>query len=142
MISLRGIAFLGMLAPVLAACASSTIRMPVNASVGSTRRALPPPPVRSSDAPPQIVAMHFNALDLRRPALWSGAFVTSTNVASLEVRSNLFSIDTVRKNYGRFAFAVDVYDLPSIFLRSYRVRVIARNSAGTQTEEDVPLTIR
>jgi hypothetical protein len=141
MISLRGVASLGVLAPLLAACASAATRIPENASVGS-RADLPVPPVRSNDAPPQILAMHFNALDLRRPSLWSGAFVTSTNVASLEVRSNLFSIDATRKSFGTFAFAVDVYDLPSIFLRSYRVRVIARNSAGAQTEEDVPLTIR
>ena len=86
--------------------------------------------------------MYFNTLDLKRLGVWSGSFITSTNVASVEVRTNLFSIDVPRKNYGRFAFTVDVLDLPPIFIRDYRLRVIARNSAGNAYEEDLPLWIR
>jgi len=64
------------------------------------------------------------------------------NVASVEVRTNLFSIDVPRRRYGDFIFELRVFDVPPIFVRAYRVRVIARNSAGVQAEEDFPLRIR
>jgi len=92
--------------------------------------------------------MHFSSLDVcRRPYgscrnEWSATFLTSTNVASLEVRTNLFSINVPRTDFGKFAFSVHVLDLPPIFIRDYRLRVIARNSAGLAYEEDLPFSIR
>jgi hypothetical protein len=86
--------------------------------------------------------MRFSTLDVRRGTRWSGAFVTGTNVASLEVRTNLFSINVPKRAPGRFFFVLNVLDVPSIFVRAYRLRVIARNSAGIAYEEDVPLQIR
>ncbi len=96
----------------------------------------------SATAPPQIVGMAFNSLDVARGGTWSGDFITSSNVASVEVRSNLFSIDAPRTAFGRFHFDIDVFDVPPIFVRSYAVRVIARNAAGVEAEEDVPFRIR
>lgn len=104
--------------------------------------ALPTPRVERNDAPPRILAMRFSTLDVKRGTHWSGEFVTGTNVASLEVRTNLFSIDAPKRAPGRFAFVLDVLDTPPIFVRAYRLRVIARNSAGRAYEEDVPLRIR
>ena len=128
---------------------------PANVSVGTTVggsleqiRAASAPIVASNDAPPQIKRMHFDTLNVCRRTHaacysdWSGEFVTSTNVASVEVRTNLFSIDVPRRTFGVFAFSVDVLDLPPIFIRDYRLRVIARNSAGVMNEEDVPFHIR
>jgi hypothetical protein len=125
----------------VAACASRLPDVPANASVGGPA-ALPPPRVAANDAPPEILAGHFSALDVARGSTWSGAFTTSTNVASLEVRTNLFSIDVPRTAFGRFAFMVDMLDVPPIFVRSYRLRVLARNSAGVINEEDFPFRIR
>jgi hypothetical protein len=126
---------------IAAGCSAAKSSLSNEVRVGSSRP-MPSPPVRANNAAPQIVAMRFNTLEVQRPSVWTGRIVTSTNVASLEVRTNLFSIDTSRITFGRFAFAVNVYDLPSIFIRGYRVRVIARNSAGVEAEEDVPLRIR
>jgi hypothetical protein len=86
--------------------------------------------------------MRFSTLDVKRGTHWSGEFVTGTNVASLEVRTNLFSIDAPKRAPGRFSFGLDVLDTPPIFVRAYRLRVIARNSAGHVYEENVPLRIR
>lgn len=86
--------------------------------------------------------MRFSSLDIRRGGRWSGAFVTGTNVASVEVRTNLFSINVPHRAPGRFAFALDVLDTPPIFVRAFRLRVIARNSAGQTFEEDLPFRIR
>lgn len=74
--------------------------------------------------------------------MWSGEIVTGTNVASVEVRTSLFSIDVPRTAYGHFAFTLHVFDVPPIFIRAYQVRAIARNSAGVEAEEDFPLRIR
>jgi hypothetical protein len=125
---------------VSCACASHPTSVPGNASIGPS--ALPTPRVERNDAAPGILAMRFSSLDVRRPSHWSGVFVTGTNVASVEVRTNLFSIDVPRRAVGRFAFALDVLDTPPIFVRAYRLRVIARNSAGREYEEDLPFRIR
>lgn len=126
---------------LLAACASRLPDVPANVAIGLTT-ILPTPRVEPNNAPPRILAMHFSSLDVRRGERWSGAFVASTNVASLEVRTNLFSINVPKRTAGRFAFALNVLDTPPIFVRAYRLRVIARNSAGKPYEEDLPFRIR
>jgi hypothetical protein len=95
-----------------------------------------------NDAPPQILGMRFSSLDVRRGEHWSGQFVTGTNVASIEVRTSLFSINVPHLNPGQFSFDLDVLDTPPIFVRAYKLRVIARNSAGQAYEADMPFRIR
>ncbi len=127
-------------AALLVGCTSHLPDPPPNAVIGLG--ALPLPRVEPNAAPPRIIAMRFSSLDVRRGERWSAAFVTGTNVASLEVRTNLFSINVPKLAPGRFAFTLDVLDAPAIFVRSYRLRVIARNSAGERYEENLPFTLR
>jgi len=122
-------------------CASHLPPVPPDVTVGSVR-ALPTPRFEPMNSAPVILGMHFSSLDVRRGERFSGAFVTGSNVASIEVRTNLFSIDVPRAGFGRFAFDLDVLDLPPIFIRPYRLRVIARNSAGDEFEQDLPFEIR
>lgn len=137
----RAVAAACLTTALAAGCVSHLPEMPANAIVAPSA-ALPAPPVERSDAPPKIVAMRFSTLDVHRGSQWHGEFVTGTNVASVEVRTNLFSIDVPRTAFGRFAFDVNVYDAPPIFVRPYRLRVIARNTAGDEGEEDLPFQIR
>jgi hypothetical protein len=125
-----------------AGCASTPTAVPSNASVGAGPAARSTPKIEPNDAPPAILRMHFSSLDVRRGQRWSGQFVTGTNVASVEVRTSLFSIDVPRTAFGRFAFDLDVLDVPPIFVRPYRLRVIARNSAGRPVEQNLPFEIR
>lgn len=125
----------------VAACGSHPSSLPADVRVGGPA-ALPTPRIEPNDSKPEIVKMHFSTLDVRRGGKWSGEFVTGTSVASLEVRTNLFSIDVPRIGYGHFAFVLDVLDAPSIFIRTYLLRVIARNSAGVEYEQDLPFRIR
>lgn len=125
----------------LAACAAPAQPVPSNVSFGDSV-ALPAPPRAPSDAAPRIVAMQFSANSVRRGQTWSGRIVTPTNIASVEVRTNLFSINVPRRAYGDFRFSLNVFDVPPIFIRAYRVRIIARNSAGRAAEEYLPFRIR
>jgi hypothetical protein len=125
---------------LLPACASRLPDPPSNVAVGLAT--LPAPRLERNDAPPRILGMRFSSLDVRRGERWSGEIVTGTNVASVEVRTNLFSIDVPKRAPGRFAFLLNVLDTPPIFVRAYRLRVIARNSAGDQYEENLPFHIR
>lgn len=115
--------------------------MPSNVSFDDAR-ALPTPAAQRADAPPRILAMRFSSADVLRGQTWSGAIITSTNVASVEVRTNLFSINVPRRTFGDFRFDLRIFDVPPIFVRAYRVRVIARNTAGEAVEEDLPFRIR
>jgi len=128
------------LAALLPECASRLPDPPANAAVGLA--ALPKPRVEPNDAPPRLLGIWFSSLDIRRGQRWPGAFVAGTNVASVEVRTNLFSIDVPKRSPGRFSFVLNVLDTPPIFVRAYRLRVIARNSAGIEYEEDFPFRIR
>lgn len=125
---------------LFAGCSSRLPQVPANVVVGLT--ILPTPRVEPNDAPPRILAVRFSSLDVRRGERWSGAFIAGTNVASIEVRTNLFSINVPKRTPGRFAFALNVLDTPPIFVRAYRLRAIARNSAGSTYEEDLPFRIR
>jgi hypothetical protein len=125
----------------LAACAPHAVTVPPNVAFGDAP-SLPAPPVASNAAAPRIVAMWFSSDDVHRGQTWSGRIVTSTNVASVEVRTNLFSIDAPRRAFGDFRFSLRIFDVPPIFIRPYTLRVIARNSAGRSAEEDLPFRIR
>lgn len=98
--------------------------------------------MEANGAPPQILGMRFSSLDVRRGERWSGQFVTGSNVASIEVRTSLFSINVPHLHPGQFSFNLDVLDTPPIFVRAYKLRVIARNSAGQEYEADMPFRIR
>jgi hypothetical protein len=125
----------------MTACASHLPDVPGNVATGSAS-SLPAPKAEPNGAAPRIIAMQFSSLDVGRPSRWSGTIVTGTNVARVEVRTNLFSVDVPRTAFGRFHFAMNILDTPPIFVRAYRLRVIARNSAGAEYEEDLPFRLR
>ena len=128
------------LTALLPACVSRLPDPPANVAVGLA--VLPTPLVEPNSAPPRILGMRFSSLDVRRGQRWSGAIVTPTNVASVEVRTNLFSINVPKRSPGRFSFTLNVLDTPPIFVRAYALRIIARNSAGSEYEEDLPFHLR
>jgi hypothetical protein len=125
----------------LAACAARPAAIPSNVSFGA-RPVLPRPVTALPDAPPKIVGAWFSSNDVPRGHTWSGEIVTTTNVASVEIRTNLFSINVPRRAFGHFAFHVRVFDVPPVFIRAYQLRIIARNAQGAKFEEDIPFRIR
>jgi hypothetical protein len=139
-LSLRLAHVLGVL--ILAACAGSTLDVPDNVTVRATPARLPPGAAVDADADPQIRAVWLTSLTLDRGQTWSGEVSTSTNAASVEVRTDSFSFSVPRKRIGLFAFSYPIPDLPPYLRRRFVLHVVARNSAGTRTDEEIPIEIR
>jgi hypothetical protein len=85
--------------------------------------------------------MHFSTLDVPLGGEWSGELVTTTNVAGVELMTNLFSLWPVEFAPGRFRFTYRVLDLPPFLVRGYKLRVFLRDAAGTKSETDIPFRL-
>lgn len=133
----------GILLVAVAAC-TSPVPLPGNVTPSDARAAKAfPVPMSSPGAPPVIVHIAYLPSVTRGPnGRFLGTVWASSNVASVEVRTNLFSINARKKGVGLFTFDAGVYDLPPIFVRPYRLRVIARTTEGVEAEEDLPFRIR
>ncbi|MGC1380870.1 MAG: hypothetical protein WA814_07575 [Candidatus Baltobacteraceae bacterium] len=105
-------------------------------------RAWPTAPVAAPNAPPQIVAMWFSTLTLHPGDWFDGTIVASTNVASVEVRTAAFSINSTHVAPGIYRFHTRVLELPPLSRRhSYDLYIIARNTPGVQEVVHAPLTV-
>ena len=99
-------------------------------------------PIRAATAAPKIVSVTMSQSTMHPGQTISGMVVTSSNVASVEVRIVTYSIDMQKTGVGRFAMAYTVPNIP-VFLRGhYTMQVIARNSAGERDTRAIPITIR
>lgn len=102
----------------------------------------PTPQTLGPGAPPHILALWMNATVVRPGKPWFGRVVTSTNVASVEVRTESFSFVCRRTRFGNFRFSQTILDIVPQYRRRYTLRVIARNTAGERDEWLVPIAIR
>jgi hypothetical protein len=104
---------------------------------------LPTPPVLPPNAPPEIVAYSISTDVLYSGETITGYVVTSTNVASVEVRVATISINMPRTDFGQFSMSYQVPNLPFFVPRGpYTMRIIARNTPGDAVEQDLPVTLR
>jgi hypothetical protein len=86
--------------------------------------------------------MWFSTLTIR-PGMWfDGTIVVSTNVASVEVRTAAFSINSAHVAPGIYRFHTRVLELPPFSRRhSYQLDIVARNTAGVKEVEQAPLRV-
>jgi hypothetical protein len=132
----------GGVASPLAECSKSSFA-PANLTVSEPVPAkLPPAPVEAPNAPPRIVRIWFSTLTIR-PGIWfDGTIVASTNVASVEVRTAAFSINSTHVAPGLYRFHMQVLELPPLSRRHwYDLYIIARNTPGVQRVERVQLRV-
>lgn len=86
--------------------------------------------------------MWFSTLTIRPNSWFDGTIVGSTNVASVEVRTAAFSINSKQVAPGIYRFHMHVLELPPLSRRhSYDLYIIARNTPGDQTVEEAPLRV-
>jgi hypothetical protein len=97
--------------------------------------------VAAPDAPPRIVALWLSSTNIAPGRDWSGRIATTTNVASVEVRTESFSFNATRVAFGQFVFRQHVLDIVPQYKRPYTLLVIARNAAGVQAVRQVPVDL-
>jgi hypothetical protein len=135
---LSGVLFL----PVVA-CSPQRTAVPSNLIVSAQRpHAWPTSPVAAPNAPPRIVRMWVSTLAIRPGTWFDGTIVASSNVASVEVRTAAFSINSAHVSPGVFRFHTHVLELPPLSRRHwYELYFIARNTAGVREVEEAPLRV-
>jgi hypothetical protein len=58
--------------------------------------------------------------------------ITTTDAASLEIRTAVFSINAPRVTFGRFRFKLSILEFPPMLKHTYPMQIIARNAAGDE----------
>jgi hypothetical protein len=94
------------------------------------------------NAPPQILSVAISETTVHSGDTVSGTVLTTSNVASVEVRVASFGRGLSKAGVGRFTLTYPVGNLPFFVRGTYAMRVIARNTAGASTETSVPITVR
>ncbi len=134
------IALLAVVAVLMTACSDGLHGTWVDASrVVVAPSPWPKPVALALDAPPRILALWMNATAIAPGRDWTGRIITSTNVTSVEVRTESFSFTATRLRPGVFVFSQHVLEVIPQYKRSYTLRVIARNPAGARDEGLVPI---
>jgi hypothetical protein len=133
----------GALCCAVAACSPQPLSIPSNLFIAAKKpHPWPTPPVAQPDDPPRIVAMWFSTLTIRPGTWFDGTVVVSTNVASVEVRTAAFSINSAHAAPGIYRFHTRVLELPPFSRRhSYELDIVARNAAGKKQVEQAPLRV-
>jgi hypothetical protein len=120
---------------VLAACSTGAGGTFVdNAAVTTSPHPWPTPRITKPDAPPKILALWMNETTIRDGTEWTGRAITSTNVASLEIRTESFSFIAERSAFGDFHFSQHMLDMIPFYKRDYVLDVVARNAAGDRDD--------
>ncbi len=128
---------------VLAGCSSKPVAVPLNLTVSEKQpHAWPTPPIAAPNAPPRIVRIWFSTLTIVPGSWFDGTILVSTNVASVEVRTAAFSINSTHVAPGIYRFHTHVLELPPLSRRhSYDLYIIARNTPGVEEVEEAPLRV-
>jgi hypothetical protein len=130
-------------AALIVACSPKPLPVPLNLVVSEKQpHAWPTPPVAAPSARPRIVRIWFSTLTIRPGTWFDGTIIVSTNVASVEVRTAAFSINSTHVAPGLYRFHTHVLELPPLSRRHwYDLYIIARNTPGVATVEQAQLRV-
>lgn len=94
------------------------------------------------DAPPQILWVQFSSLTPTAGDVISEVVLTSSNVASVEVRVGSYGWNLPKTDVGHFEGSYTVPHLPFFVSHNLVVLIIARNTAGAAAQSSVAMQIR
>lgn len=83
----------------------------------------------------------MNETTIPTGSVWRGTIVTSTNVKSVEIRTESFTFVAQRERPGVFTFSQDILDMVPLYRRPYTLEVIARNPTDDADTWLVPIVI-
>ncbi|HEU5479389.1 MAG TPA: hypothetical protein VFU90_06125 [Candidatus Tumulicola sp.] len=98
-------------------------------------------PLLPPNAPPRIVAVDISETTVHSGDTVSGMVITSSNVASVEVRVATYGMSLAKIGVGRFSLEYTVGSLPFFVHGTYQMRIIARNTRGDATQTTLPITV-
>jgi len=129
----------------LCACESQTAPKPSPRIVFASKIPSPWPHavLAAADALPRIINVWLSSSTIAPGSTLDGAIATTSNVASVEVRTAAFSINSSHVAPGQFRFHTRVLELPPLArLHTYTLDVIARNTAGQAQVEQALLAMK
>jgi hypothetical protein len=134
---------IALIVATLAGCIPSVSTQLDGAIVVSSARPTPWPQAQTAptDAAPKIEKIWMSSLHLREGDSIYGAIATTTNVASVEVRTATFSINVPRRSFGQFTFRLNVLVFPPLLKHTYPLLIIARNTAGVEDVKNAYLVV-
>jgi hypothetical protein len=94
------------------------------------------------DAPPQILWISFSSLNPRAGDSVSEIVLTSSNVASVEIRVGGYGWSLPKTDVGRFEGSYTIPRIPFFVSHRLTLQIIARNTAGVAAESSVAMQIR
>jgi hypothetical protein len=123
-------------------CEEPPVGTPLDAQAATTLRAPWPTAIANApDAPPRILALWMNTASIAPGSQWYGRIATTTNVASVEIRTESFSFNATRVAFGQFVFSQHVLDIVPQYKRRYTLQVIARNAPGAEDARLIPIVL-
>lgn len=93
------------------------------------------------DAAPQILSVAVSETTVHSGDTVSGTVLTTSNVASVEVRIATYGQGLTKTGVGRFELSYPV-NVPFFVRGTFEMRVIARNTRGVSAETTIPITVR
>ena len=122
---------------VTAAAGTPQARVPAPAVIRAvTIPRLPP------NAAPRIVSIAVDKTTVGSGDRVSGTVLTSSNVASVEVRVAGYGMALEKVGVGRFTLDYTLGSLPFFVRGTYEMRIIARNAHGDAAQQTLPITVR
>lgn len=94
------------------------------------------------DAPPQILWIALSSTSPRAGDTLTVTVLTSSNVASVELRVGGYGSGMNKTDVGHFQLASTVPKLPFFMSHSLALQIIARNTAGVAAQQTVPVQVR
>jgi hypothetical protein len=94
------------------------------------------------DAPPQILWISLSSTAPHAGDTLAITVLASSNVASVELRVGGYGSAMNKTDVGHFESTSQVPKLPFFMNHNVTLQVIARNTAGVQAEQDIPIQIR
>jgi hypothetical protein len=143
--SLRIAGAFALLVPAVAACTPAA-KAPEPAArpslaVGAQPALRLAPPLAAPGDPPRIVSVWLSKTEFAPGERIAGRIVTTTNVASLEIRVEGYGRVIPRTDFGRFEGSVAVPKLPSFLRRAFTLQILARNAGGIAAKTTVPIRV-
>jgi hypothetical protein len=94
------------------------------------------------NAAPRILSVAVDKMTVGSGDHVSGTVLTSSNVASVEVRVAGYGVVLHKIGVGRFSLQYTLGSLPFFVHGIYQMRIIARNARGDAAQQTLPITLR